>query len=239
MNISIIIPTLNEEATLAPLLANLLAGPRPGPEIIVADGGSTDHTLELARRPGVLSVSSRPGRGPQQNRGARAASRDNLLFLHCDTRLPEAFAVHVHAILERPQTAAGAFRLKINGPGAGLRLVEWGVGLRSRLLQMVYGDQAIFVRREVFHQAGGFADQAILEDLDLIRRLRRLGRIRVAPAAVTTSARRWQRLGIIRTTLLNQVMLAGYLARVKPEKLARLYYGGSEVSRAGKPGQSG
>ncbi|VAW41411.1 Glycosyl transferase, family 2 [hydrothermal vent metagenome] len=239
MNISIIIPTLNEEAALAPLLADLLAGPGPGPEIIVADGGSMDHTLDLARRPGVLTVSSLPGRGTQQNRGARAASRDNLLFLHCDTRLPESFAVHVHAILERPQTAAGAFRLKINGPGAGLRLVEWGVGLRSRLLQMVYGDQAIFVRREVFHQAGGFADQTILEDLDLIRRLRRLGRIRVAPAAVVTSARRWQRLGIIRTTLLNQVMLAGYLARVNPEKLARLYYGGIEGSRAGKPEKNG
>lgn len=239
MNISIIIPTLNEEAALAPLLTDLLAGPRPRPEIIVADGGSTDRTLDLARRQGVQVVSSLPGRGPQQNQGARAASRDTLLFLHSDTRLPEAFAVHVHAILERPQTAAGAFRLKINAPGAGLRLVEWGVGLRSRLLQIVYGDQAIFVRRKIFHQAGGFANRTILEDLDLVRRLRRLGRIRVAPAAVTTSARRWQRLGITRTTLLNQVMLAGYLARVNPEKLARLYYGGSEGSRAGKPGKSG
>ncbi len=239
MNISIIIPTLNEEEAIAPLLADLLAGPRPRPEIIVADGGSTDQTTDLARRQGVLVVSSRPGRGPQQNLGARAASRDILLFLHCDTRLPEAFAVHVHAVLDRPKTAAGAFRLKINGPGAGLRLIEWGVGLRSRMLQMVYGDQAIFVRREIFHQAGGFANQTILEDLDLIRRLRRLGRIRLAPAAVATSARRWQRLGIIRTTMLNQVMLAGYLARVNPEKLARLYDGGTGSARAGKPGKSG
>lgn len=239
MNISIIIPTLNEEDALAPLLADLLAGPRPGPEIIVADGGSTDHTLDLARRPGVQVVSSRPGRGPQQNRGARAASRKTLLFLHCDTRLPAAFAVHVHAILERPGTAAGAFLLKINAPGARLRLIEWGVGLRSRLLQMAYGDQAIFVRRKTFHQAGGFANQPILEDLDLIRRLQLLGRIRVAPAAVTTSARRWQRLGIMRTTILNQVMLAGYLAHVNPEKLVRLYYGGSAGSRAGKPENSG
>jgi len=222
LNISIIIPTLNEQANLGLLLKELRAF--HGLEIIVADGGSTDHTLAIARGYGTATVSSEPGRGVQQNMGAELATREILLFLHCDTRLPENFFKHVQLLLNQPDTAAGAFRLKIDATGAGYRLVEWGANLRSIIFKMVYGDQALFVYRKIFHQVGGFPNQLILEDVELVRRLKKIGRIQLAPVAVTTSARRWQRYGLLRTTLLNQIILASHFCKVAPERLGRLYY---------------
>lgn len=221
LHISIIIPTLNEEQNLGRLLDTLQA--YQGLEIIVADGGSIDHTLDIARNHGVRVVSSPAGRGCQQNEGAEKSSTDILLFLHCDSRLPDSFPELVHAVLNQPGTAAGSFRLHIDAAGYAYRLIEWGANVRSRLLGLPYGDQALFVRKNTFAEAGGFPDQPLLEDLKLVCRLRRLGKIGIAPAPVTTSARRWQRLGVFRTTLVNQVILAGYLLGIKPEKLARLY----------------
>ncbi|MDW7772985.1 MAG: TIGR04283 family arsenosugar biosynthesis glycosyltransferase [Desulfobulbaceae bacterium] len=222
MNISIIIPTLNEEKTLGRLLCTLKA--YAGLELLVADGGSDDRTLEIAQYYGAKTVSSGPGRGRQQNRGAEAATGDILLFLHSDTLLPAEFSGYIYSLLSLPGTAGGAFRLKIDAPGAGYRVIEWGANLRSSLFQLIYGDQAIFVSRKLFFQAGGFPDQAILEDVELVRRLNKFGKIRLAPAVATTSARRWLKLGLVRTTLLNQMMLAGYLLNVDPEKLNHLYY---------------
>lgn len=222
MNISIIIPTLNEEKHIGRLLSSLK--PYSGLEVIVADGGSTDRTLEIAEYYGVKKVSSLPGRGRQQNKGAEAAAGEIFLFLHGDTFPPPDFPRYIAAVLSLPDTAAGAFRLRIDAPGAGFRLIEWGANRRSLLLQMTYGDQALFVGRQLFFEAGRFPDQRILEDVELVRRLKRFGRIRLASAAVTTSPRRWREKGLIRTFLLNQFMLAGYLLRVDPEKLARIYY---------------
>lgn len=221
LRISIIIPTLNEEKNLGRLLDTLQA--YQGLEIIVADGGSTDHTADIARNHGALVVTSRTGRGSQQNNGAKKASGNILVFLHCDCRLPDTFPDLVHAVLNRPGSSAGSFRLHIDAVGRAYRLIEWGTNLRSRFLGLPYGDQALFVKKTTFTEAGGFPDQPLLEDLQLVCRLKRLGRIGIAPAAVTTSARRWQRLGVLRTTMLNQLILAGYLLGIKPEKLARLY----------------
>lgn len=220
-SISVIIPTLNEEGNLDRLLTWLQG--QPGLEIIVVDGGSTDRTVACARRHGVRVVPAEAGRGGQLNRGAELASREVLLFLHADTLLPDDFAARIHAVLALPQTAAGAFRLRIDAQGPGYRCIEWGTNLRSRLLGMPYGDQAIFVRGNVLRQAGGVPRQPILEDVGLIRRLKRLGRIRIAPAAITTSARRWQRLGLIRTTLRNQLVLLGALCGFQPDTLHRYY----------------
>ena len=222
MRISIIIPTLNEETTLPALLENLLA--EGDPEVIIADGGSSDATPDIARSYRVRIISSEPGRGVQQNAGARQAGGDILLFLHCDTRLPENFAQHVEEVLGLPGTSGGAFRLKIDAPGTGFRLLEWGINLRSGVLTRVYGDQAIFVPRETFHTVGGFPDYPLLEDVALITKLKKQGRIRLAPVPVVTSARRWKKYGLLRTTLMNQIILIGYGCGVSPATLARFYY---------------
>lgn len=225
-NISIIIPTLNEENLLEGFLSSLQEF--PGVELIVADGGSADRTLDIARSFPVRIVESAPGRGRQQNAGARVASHAILLFLHSDTRLPPTFSDQVHATLEHADTVAGAFHLHIDARGFGYRLVEWGANIRSRLFGLPYGDQAIFMEKQVFEKANGFPEQPLLEDVALIGRLKQLGSITIAPGAVSTSARRWHHLGIVRTTLINQVILIGYTCGVDIEKLARFYRRGTK-----------
>ncbi len=224
-NISIITPVLNEEQQIVSFLDNLQ--PVSWCEHILIDGGSTDQTRNLINRYPVRLISSPSGRGTQQNAGASAATGDILLFLHCDTRLPENYQYPVRQILAQPGISAGAFQLGIDHPGRWYRLIERGVNLRSRLLSLPYGDQALFMKKSVFQQVGGFPDQPILEDISLLRRLRHLGKIGQAPAAVVTSARRWQRLGIFRTTVINQLMLAGMVAGISSQRLARLYLWGT------------
>ena len=163
------------------------------------------------------------GRAVQQNAGAESATGSTLLFLHADTRLPENFMQELFSVLDRPDVAAGAFRLGIEGAGASLRLIETVANWRSRFLQSPYGDQGLFLRRDIFESVGGFRPLPVMEDFDLIRRVRKLGRIGIAPSAVQTSARRWNRLGPWRTTLINQAMIAGYYLDLDPARLARLY----------------
>jgi rSAM/selenodomain-associated transferase 2 len=225
LNISIITPVLNEELQIISFLDNF-SGMHACEQILI-DGGSTDRTCQLIRQYPVTLLSSAPGRGSQQNAGAKAARHDTLLFLHCDTRIPENFQQHIQQTLEEPGTVAGAFSLTIDHPRRAYRLIEKAVNLRSRLFSLPYGDQGLFMRKSVFIQAGGFPDHPVLEDLVLLRRLRQLGRIGLAPASVTTSARRWQQLGILRTTLINQLMLVGMLAGISPRRLAKLYLWGT------------
>ena len=215
-DISIIIPTRNEVARIGALVRTLR-----GAEVIVADGWSTDATARAAREAGAVVVSSPPGRGGQMNAGAAVASGGVLLFLHADTALPEGWAGEVRRILDGPGMNAGAFRLGIEGKGIGLRLVEKGVDLRSRWLGMPYGDQAIFLRREAFEQLGGYRPIPAMEDFDLVRRLRRLGRIGMSPLAVRTGGRMWARRGVVQTTLLNAACVAGYHVGVPPGAIAR------------------
>ncbi len=222
MNISIITPVLNEEQQIVSFL-EAMAGLSVHEHILV-DGGSTDRTRQLIERYPVRLLGAAPGRGGQQNAGAATATGDSLLFLHCDSRLPGEFQHYVNKVLQRPLVAAGAFKLRIDHPGPGYRVIEKGVNLRSRLLSLPYGDQAIFMKKAVFQEIGGFPDQPILEEIPLLRRLRRHGKIALAPVSVTTSARRWQQLGILRTTLINQLMLAGMLVGVSTRQLAKFYY---------------
>lgn len=219
--ISVIIPTLDERRALPRALAS--ATGIPNVEVIVADGGSGDGTVEIARDWGCRVISTSTGRARQMNRGAEGSLSDYLVFLHADTRLPQGFEGGVRETLTDPRVAAGAFQLRIDGARGFLCLIEAGANRRSRYLQMPYGDQAIFVRTELFREVGGYPDLPIMEDFELIRKLRRRGRIAVAPYSVLTSGRRWKDLGILRTTLLNQIVVLAYLAGVQPTRIASWY----------------
>jgi rSAM/selenodomain-associated transferase 2 len=220
-SISIIIPTLNEEEHLASTLAGLTS--EPGIEAIVVDGGSTDRTIQMAEGYGIRVLSAPAGRARQMNTGAAQANGDILLFLHADTRLPVGFADHIRTALSKQGVVAGAFQLAIDGPGIGLRIIEKLANLRSRWLGLPYGDQAMFLPKSLFQELGGFPDQPIMEDFELARRLAKRGKIVILPLAVVTAARRWQRLGLLKTTLLNQAIVIAYLYGVSPDRLARWY----------------
>lgn len=221
LTISVIIPALNEEAGIARSISS--AAREPGVEVIVVDGGSRDQTVRVARRLGAETLTVPAGRARQMNAGAEASTGKFLVFLHADTILPPNFASRVRRLLASREVVAGAFRLGIEGRRRSLRWIEKGANWRSRWLQLPYGDQALFVRSRLFFQLGGYADLPIMEDYDLVRRLTRRGRVVLAPDAVVTSARRWERLGVVRTTLLNQVMLTGHLLGMSPWKMAALY----------------
>ena len=220
-HISVIIPTLNEVETLP--LTLKITQTAINIEVIVVDGGSLDATVQIAKSLGAKVINSTAGRSHQMNRGADVASSDILLFLHADTHLPIEFDCLIRQTLQHPGVIAGAFELKIDGTNPGLRIVEWGVKWRSHLFQMPYGDQAIFLKSSIFHEVGGFPDLPIMEDFEFIRKLKQQGQIEIAPAAVVTSDRRWQKLNICRTTLINQLMILGYLLKVPPARLAHWY----------------
>jgi rSAM/selenodomain-associated transferase 2/rSAM/selenodomain-associated transferase 1 len=232
--ISIIVPVLNEAAMIETTLQQIRANISPenqdrnSLEIIVVDGGSQDKTGEIAQSLGVQVISTAPGRANQMNAGAKRAIGEILLFLHADTQLPQRFDRIVLEQLEDPEVIAGAFELCIDSQGWGLRAIETGVKWRSRWLSLPYGDQGIFLRSEVFRQLGGFAQLPIMEDFELISRLKKLGKIAIAPVAVRTSARRWQKLGLLKTTVINQLMIIGYYLGVSPDRLASWYRGNQE-----------
>ena len=220
--ISIIIPTLNEAETL-PLTFESILGELSG-EIIVVDGGSQDETIKIAQKFDAKVIeSSMQNRAYQMNLGAEAAAGSILLFLHADTRLPVGYAEKIITALSIPKTVAGAFALGIDGKQISFRLIEKTVNWRSRFLGLPYGDQAIFLPTKLFREIGGFVNIPIMEDFNLIQRLKQRGDIHLIPDKVITSSRRWQKLGIYRTTLTNQCIVLGYYFGVSPEILAGWY----------------
>jgi hypothetical protein len=219
--ISIIIPVLNEEENIAACLAS--CGNSPDTEKIVVDGGSRDRTTVIAQSMGVRVIDSPRGRGRQMNLGAREASGDVLLFLHADTRLPEGFAPCIRGILSRPGISAGAFLFRLDARSPGLSLIQKIANWRSRVLQFPYGDQGIFLKKRLFEELDGYPEMPIMEDYELIRRLKKRGRIYTAPLSALTSARRWEELGVWRTTILNQIIVLAYYLGISPCTLARWY----------------
>ncbi len=219
--ISIIIPVLNEAENIRQAIA--CTQPSTNIEVIVVDGGSQDDTHKIASDLKVTIISSLPGRAVQMNKGATLAKGDILLFLHADTRLPTGFDVMIRTALQPTGTVAGAFALRIDAEVASLRLVEWGVNMRSHFWQMPYGDQAIFLTKETFNKIGNFPELPFMEDFEIMRRLKRTGRITIIPVPVITSARRWLQKGIWKTTLINQIIIIAYLLGVPPQRLIRWY----------------
>ena len=218
--VSVIIPARNEEQHIAAAVQSALGGAH---EVIVVDAGSSDGTRDAALEAGARVLTSPAGRAIQMNIGALAAKGRYLLFLHADSRLPEHYAASVRAILARKDAAAGAFSLAIDAAGARFRAVEWGVRQRARFFALPYGDQALFMTRDTFIRLGGHAQLPLMEDLDLVRRLKGRGRIEIASEPVLTSARRWRRLGVTRSVARNQLILLAAACGASPERLARWY----------------
>lgn len=221
LTISVIIPTLNEEKHLPQTLARLENVENL--ETIVADGGSRDATVELAKARNARVICSPPGRGVQLNQGVKESSGELLLFLHSDTRLPSNFSPLIHQTLDHKNCAAGAFSLNIDSPKKSLLFIAYCANLRSRILQLPYGDQAIFTSRRIFDRVGGFAEVPIMEDYIFIKNIQKYGKILTVDESIMTSARRWQNMGTIRTTLINQLIVAGYNCGVKLSTLAHWY----------------
>jgi uncharacterized protein len=221
-SISVIVPAVDEEIPLASTLKTIRS---TSPlEVILVDGGSVDGTRKLARQLGAKIVLAVPGRAKQMNSGAAVASGDVLLFLHADTHLPPQFDRLVRDALACPGVVAGAFELGIDAPAPSLRWIERLANWRSRRLHMPYGDQAIFVRAQVFRAIGGFSDLPIMEDFELMLRLRKLGYIWIIPQPVLTSARRWQETGILRTTVINQIAILSYFLGISPARIAHWFH---------------
>lgn len=219
--ISVIIPTLNEEVRIAELLRSLQGISTL--EVIVADGMSPDRTVEIAKRLASHVLTSVRGRARQMNEGAKHATGEVLLFLHADTRLEPSALDQLTSALGDPTIIGGAFSLGLESRAGRLRLIEAVVNLRARLFSLPYGDQAIFVRRSVFEEIGGYAELPLMEDLELVRRLKRRGRLVILPAKAITSTRRWEKEGILYTTIRNWAVTLLFFLGVSPTALARWY----------------
>ncbi len=219
--ISVIIPALNEAEHIKKTLFSVQTDPEV--EIVVVDGGSRDDTANLAAAESVTVLTAPAGRAWQMNLGAAAASGEILFFLHADTQAPPDYAHLIRRALQSPGVCAGAFSLDIVGNLPGLSAITRIANLRSRWLQLPYGDQGLFVPANLFFHLGGFPEQAIMEDFAFVRKVQPHGRIITLPQTVLTSGRRWQHQGLWRTTYINQVMIYGYYLGVSPTTLARIY----------------
>lgn len=221
MRVSIVIPMLNEEKSIAATVAALTVL-KPH-ELIIVDGGSTDSTLEICKRLDLTVLSSPRGRGPQMNYGARKATGDVLLFLHADTRLPSSAFDDMRAALRDPQCVGGRFDVRLDGGHWMLRVIGALISLRSRISKVATGDQAIFVRREIFDELGGYPDIPLMEDVTFSRAVKRAGAVACLRSRVVTSARRWEADGIWRTILRMWILKSLYLLGISPALLKRYY----------------
>ncbi len=218
--ISYIIPTLNEEGSLADTLKSVQSQSGKK-EIIIVDGGSSDNTLNIALEHGCKTIKSPPGRGIQMNRGADQSNGDLLLFLHADTSLPPGASAEVESLMGSPGAIAGSFRLIFKPSSKTLKFYSLCASLNNSFF--TYGDQGLFLHRSAFYALGKFKLYPIFEDVDLQTRLRSMGRFVKSPLAVTTSSRRFRKHGVLRQQLLNLCLVAAFHAGVHPQRLSQLY----------------
>ncbi len=221
LHISVVIPTLNEQENIAKTIQHAFCDPIH--EVLVVDGGSTDHTVAIAESSGAKVLTSLPGRARQMNAGANIATGSILLFIHGDTLLPSTYSQQIVSALAPPEPAAGAFTLSVNLQTPGIRFIESMANIRARIFQMPYGDQGLFLKKQVFQELNGFPDLPFLEDVEMVKRRKKKGKIKIVRQAVLTSGRRWQEKGLIRNTLLNQFIMLAYLLGFSPNRLKGWY----------------
>jgi rSAM/selenodomain-associated transferase 2 len=222
LKLSVVVPMLNEERAIAATLEAIRTG-APAAEIIVVDGGSSDRSVEIARTRCDRLSEGPHGRARQMNAGATVSSGDALAFVHADTIVPLTFAHDIEIALRDSWVAGGRFDLAFDIRGSTFDVVAAMINLRSRIMRSATGDQAIFVRREVFDRLGGYRDIELCEDVDLVQRMRKVGRVACLRSRVTTSARRWQRDGLVRTILRMWLIKTLFLAGASPAWLKRHY----------------
>ena len=225
--ISLIVPVLNEEAVIGDFLRQFPTNENL--EIVIVDGGSQDSTQEIVRdfsqkcNQIQLLCAAQVGRAKQMNYGAMSASGKFLLFLHADTIVPRNFLEIIENVLVEKSNILGAFQLRIGDSARSLRLIEKITNWRSHWFSLPYGDQGLFITKANFDLLNGFRELPIMEDFDLVTRARKKGKVVVVKKSVLTSARRWQKIGIFQTTLINQIMILGYYLKVSPHTLERIY----------------
>lgn len=219
---SVVVPVLDDADGLAALLRDLRQDPEL--EIVVVDGGSHDDSLALARAGADLALAAAPSRGGQLRRGAEAASGEWLWLLHADSRISQA-VLDAFAVVRQEDPGWGWFRVRLDGPERLLRVVEWTMCRRAAWTGIATGDQGVFVHRRLLDAAGGVPAQPLMEDVELSRRLGRLARPRPVSEIIVTSARRWQRDGVLRTVCAMWRLRLRYFAGADPEALRRRYYG--------------
>ena len=222
---SIVVPVLYEEDTIAGLLEHIGGLDGAGRcEVIVVDGDPAGGTLQTIQDDRVVTMTSPPWRSRQMNAGAAAARGPTLIFLHADTRLPPDALSDIDAALRGDKFVGGAFRLRFDSDRFIYRLMSGFVTIRSRWNRLPYGDQAIFLRRGYFERIGGYSEIPLMEDVDIVRRIRRLGgRIKILDSSVRTSRRRLEAEGVARRVLQNWLITVLYAVGVSPEKLVRFY----------------
>jgi rSAM/selenodomain-associated transferase 2 len=222
MNITVVMPVLNEAKNLHRTLSALNLTEHE--ELVVADGKSTDDTLSIAGTfTDKVYVTDR-GRARQMNYGAEKAEGDILLFLHADCILPENGFGVIRNALKNTEVAAGAFHLSIAHPEFRFKVIAFGANLRSRITGIPYGDQGMFMTKEVFMEVGGFADIPLMEDIEISRRLKRIGKIIFVNPPIRTSPRRWLSEGMMYTTMRDWSIALQYrFLKISPERLARYY----------------
>lgn len=231
--VSIVVPTLNEATRIEQCLRRL-RGDFPGCELVVVDGGSTDDTVNLAARH-AHTIRTAAGRGIQMNAGAAATSGDILWFIHADCLVPPDALDLLRQALQDPGVVGGGLRLGFDQRSPGLDYLAASSNARARRLNWIFGDQAMFVRRDVFAAVGGFPQLPLMEDLEMSRILRRRGRLVVLPATVTASARRLVEQGVWRMTVLMQLLKLQYLLGVDPERIRQRYESGTRRGRRRLP----
>ena len=215
------IPAVNEETLIERAIASSWdAGAN---EVVVVDSNSQDQTVERARSGGALVLNAPRGRAAQQNLGAQHTTGEVLLFLHADNWLDPNVGRQLRESLRDKSVMGGAFRQKIDAPGRLYRWLERGNGARARWRGLAYGDQAIFVRRELFNKLGGFPQVKLMEDLLFMRQFRKISRPALLPGPVYVHPRRWQRQGVVQQTLCNWMLLTARAVGLPPDRLARFY----------------
>lgn len=224
MRISIVIPVLNEAPAIVQALTALQPLRQAGHEVIVIDGGSCDDTTILSKPYADKIIQGQRGRGIQMNAGAKLARGEILLFLHGDTFLPKGADRLIIEGLSRKGRNWGRFDVKLSGVHSLLRIIESLINWRSRLFQIATGDQAIFVKRELFETIGGFPEIELMEDIALSKILKKFGRPLCLRQRVNTSSRRWEEKGLFRTIFLMWFLRLAYFFKVNPKRLAKLYY---------------